>query len=273
MNTPPMPGGKPGTKPQKADRFGQIPTGEGKRIVLYGTGGIGKTTLAVAAPGPVAMIDLDESLGELREKIAMHDIRYMAGLHTYDSVLTALREPGWDEIKTIVLDSVTRFEELCVEWVLDHVSAGGGSKASDIEAYGYGKGYVHVYDAFIKLLAELDRHVRAGRNVITVCHDCTVTVPNPTGEDYVRYEPRLQSRKDGQNSIRLKLKEWAGHLLFIGYDLAVKDKKASGSGTRTIWPTEQPHCMAKSRTLANSIEYIQGDGELWKQMFNKEVTS
>ena len=49
--------------------FGSIPEAKGQRIVLYGTGGIGKTTLACLAPGPVAMIDADESLGILRGQL------------------------------------------------------------------------------------------------------------------------------------------------------------------------------------------------------------
>src|SRR5690606_41783294 len=48
-----------------------------------------------------------------------------------------------------------------------------------VEGYGFGKGYTHVYDTFLHLLAELDRHVREGRNVIGIAHECTANVPNP----------------------------------------------------------------------------------------------
>lgn len=44
----------PPTPPRKAVQFGNIATGAGHRIVLYGPGGIGKTTLASTLPGPVA---------------------------------------------------------------------------------------------------------------------------------------------------------------------------------------------------------------------------
>jgi len=47
-------------------KFGQVGGASGHRIVLYGPGGIGKTTLAAGLPGPVAFIDLDESLPRLR---------------------------------------------------------------------------------------------------------------------------------------------------------------------------------------------------------------
>ena len=105
-----------------------------------------------------------------------------------------------------------------------------------------------MFDTFLPLLADLDRHARAGRNVVLVCHDCTSTVPNPAGEDWLRYEPRLQSPNSGKASIRLRVREWADHVLFVGYDVSVgKDGKGRGAGTRTLYSAEVPHCMAKSR--------------------------
>jgi len=52
-----------------------------------------------------------------------------------------------------------------------------------LEDYGFGKGCQHVYETFLPLLSDLDQHVRAGRNVALILHDCTATVPNPKGED------------------------------------------------------------------------------------------
>jgi len=135
-----------------------------------------------------------------------------------------------------------------------------------IEDYGFGKGYQHVYDSFLKLLGDLDQHARAGRHVVLICHDCTSNVPNPSGDDWLRYEPRLQTTNSGKASIRLRVKEWADHLLFVGYDVDVRDGKGRGSGTRTIYPVERPHCMAKSRTLADPIVYQRNDRALWDQL-------
>ena len=52
----------------------------------------------------------------------------------------------------------------------------------------------------------------------------------------------------------------------IGFDVNVKDNKASGSGTRTIYPVEMPHCMAKTRSLKESFEYVDGSDDLWQQL-------
>jgi hypothetical protein len=129
----------------------------------------------------------------------------------------------------VVLDDLTKAEELCSKWVVDNVKTEKGHEAKGIEGYGFGKGFTHLYEAFLPLLGDLDAHVRAGRQVVCVAHECTANVPNPHGEDWIRYEPRLQSPPSGKNSVRHRVKEWADHLIFIGYDVA---RHRAGQGDR-----------------------------------------
>jgi hypothetical protein len=244
-------------------KFGQVTGGGGHRVVLYGPGGIGKTTLAAQLPGPVAFIDLDESLPRLRTQLAdngmLENLMPVEGVTDWAGLRAALAAEGWESVKSIVIDTATRAEELAIAHTLEHTLQ-DGKKASSVEAYGYGKGYGYVFDTFLTLLADLDRHCRAGRNVVMVCHDCTANVPNPAGEDWLRYEPRLQSPTSGKASIRLRVREWADHVLFIGYDVSVgKDGKGRGAGTRTLYTSELPHCMAKSRSTQEVIP-VDGDG-------------
>lgn len=240
---PPMP---PANLARKVS-FGKISTVSGHRILLYGPGGIGKTTLAAHAPGPVAFFDFDESLPRLRTQL--DPLPLVVGADNWQELRMALQSDGWADVKTIAIDSITRCEELCVAHTLATVPHEKGHRVSKVEDYGYGKGYQFVFDIFLPLLGDLDRHCRAGRNVILIAHDCTTNVPNPSGEDWLRYEPRLQSPSSGKASIRLRVREWADHVLFMGYDVAVdKEGKGKGSGTRTLWPAELPHCMAKSRS-------------------------
>lgn len=256
---------RPPAPPNVKVAFGKPATGTGHRIVIYGPGGIGKSTLAATAPGPVAFFDLDDSLPRLTE-LGKYDVRTVS-ISGWATMRDALHADGWDDIRTVVIDSATRAEEYAVAWTIQNVPHEKGTTVRRIEDYGYGKGYQHVADTFLGMLCDLDSHTRAGRHVILICHDCTATVPNPTGEDWLRYEPRLQAPGSGKASIRLRVREWADHVLCLGYDVDVKDGKGIGSGTRTIYPMELPHCMAKSRTIADPIPLTKFDVTLWNQLF------
>ena len=249
------------------------PAPAGHRVILYGTGGAGKTTLACSLPGRTAFIDLDESLGKLpaiRAKIDAGEVCAVdvrdpsTGEPTWERLCAALRAPGWDGVRNIVIDSFTAAEELAKAHVLKTVPVGKGVMARSIEDYGYGKGYVHLFDAVTGLLPDLERHVRAGRNIVLICHECVVTSPNPAGDDFMRYEPRLQSPSGGKASIRYRFKEWADHVLFLRLDCEVtEDGKAKGGYFRTVYPADLQWCMAKSRTL--TAEAVVEDGAAFWQ--------
>lgn len=255
--TPPPP---PSNPVRKTVQFTKPQNAAGHRIVMYGPGGIGKTTLAAQLPGLVVFFDLDESLGKLGIDAPTVQVASWADLRA------ALQSDGWDNTQTIVIDTATKAEEMAVVHTLENTLQ-DGKRSSSVEGYGYGKGYGYVFDTFLPLLGDLDRHCRAGRNVVLICHDCTSTVPNPAGEDWLRYEPRLQSPASGKASIRLRAREWADHVLFIGYDVAVdKDGKGRGAGTRTLYTAELPHCMAKSRTTQEIIPLGTDGAAVWAQI-------
>lgn len=251
-------------------RLGAIGAGAGHRIEIYGPGGVGKTTLAASAPAPVAIIDLDQSLPRLKGKLegmglAEH-VRVAEGISSWSDLRAALAAPGWDDVKTIVIDSLSVAEELAVAHTLATVPKERGERAKNIEDYGYGKGYQHVYDTFLPLLADLDAHARAGRHVILICHECGATVPNPMGADWTRFEPRLQTTGSGKASIRFRVKEWADHVLFIGYDVDVQKGKATGHGSATLYPCEMPYFLAKSRTLVDEMILNDCFTNLWPRL-------
>lgn len=241
--------------------FGKPKKTAGHRVVLYGPGGIGKTTLASHAPGPVVWFDLDDSLSRLPD---MKDSTVVES-QSWSDITDALESDGWDGIGTIVIDSVTKAEELAIAHTLQYVPHEKGHKCLNLDDYGFGKGLTHNFTTFISLFDILDKHAHAGRNVVLIAHDCTSSVPNPAGEDWLRFEPRLQSPASGKSSIRLRCREWADHLLFLGYDVISKDGKGQGSGTRTIYPAELPHCMAKSRTCQQPIP-LDEPAEIWKEI-------
>lgn len=231
-----------------------------QRVVVYGPGGIGKSTLASLAPGAV-FLDIEEGANRL-------NVSRVNGLASWADLRACLQSTVLDSYRTIVLDSVTRAEEWSIAHTLATVPHEKGNRVTSLEAYGFGKGLQHNYDTFLHLLVDLDRHVRAGRNVVMVAHDCITDVPNPVGDDFIRYEPHLQQPKSGRASIRERVFQWADHVLFLGYDVVTEDGKGKGGGTRTIWPIERPDHRAKSRSMVDPIPYTDAaDGRIWQLIF------
>lgn len=228
-----------------------------QRIVIYGPGGIGKSSLAALAPDPV-FCDLEMGTREM-------DVRRTKDVETWLDLREAARA---NDHQTFVIDTATKAEEWAGAHVLRTVKTDKNKDALTLEDYGWGRGYQHLFDAFTLLLADLDGQIRAGRNVILIAHDCVANVPNPSSEDFIRYEPHLQTSKGGKASIRNKVFQWADHVFFVGYDVAVKDGKGTGVGTRTIFPREMPTHMAKSRRIADAIPFTsETDASLWTALF------
>lgn len=261
--------GKRNGKPSPVT-FGKIGVGAGDRIVLFGANGSGKTSLAAVAPGPVVFLDTDRSLPKLKQSFDESgldlDLRTV-NVKTWQDIRDALHAPGWDDIKTIVIDSATVAERWCIKHVIENVKHEKGNDIKGIEDYGYGKGFTHSYEEFSRFLADCESHTEAGRNVILIGHVCTNKAPNPQGEDYPRYEPRFQHSDSGKSSNRLAICEWADQVVSIIYDVDVKkDGKGKGTGTRAAYTYEQPFTIAKSRTWQGIVPLIQFDHTLWNNL-------
>lgn len=255
----------------RAVSFGPIPQSTGDRIGIYGPGGIGKTLLAATAPGPVAFIDLEGSLSALDRigDLAGLDLRIVSGVESFGDIRDCLCGPGWGDIRTVVVDTATKVQELDAAHVIANIPGDKGDKVQNIEGFGWGKGYRHLGDQFALLLQDLDRHQREGRNVILICHETKASVPNPEGiEEWLRYEPDLFENK--QVSIRGMVRNWCDHLLAVTWDVYAsgRDKRAAGGETRTIHPIQSITHMAKSRTLKGPIAYTKHDKTLWERMFS-----
>lgn len=248
----------------------------GHRCVIYGPGGIGKSTLACLAPGPVAFVDADESLEKLKPSLIAAGIPVPVKIRAtdYTSLRSMTQASGYEKIKSVVYDTWPPIENWVVAEALRTVKKENGQPAHFIEDYGFGKGFRFAYDKFLPLLSDWDKHVRAGRNVIIIAHDITMKVPNPGGLDFLRWEPNMQHTDKA--SIRYRMKEWSDHVLFLGYDINVdkaagdaqgrKAGKATGAGSRSLYTAEQAHFMAKSRTTQETFDIGLGTNP-WPLIF------
>ena len=276
--SPPRPSGQPpnGRPPRTATaptQHGGISRGlqtAAHKIAIFGGAGIGKSALAAN----LSQVGLEPLFLDLESGTKFLDVARIEPA-TWDELRAVLHDSELlQPFGAVVIDSGTRAEELALAWTLANIKHEKGHSVTSIEGYGFGKGLTHLYETFMQLLGDLDAVARSGRHIVVICHDCVTTVPNPAGEDFVRWEPRLQSPASGKFSIRHRLREYVDHLFFIGYDVAVDtDGKGKGSGTRAIYTQERPSHMAKSRTLSETIIYSKGSADLWRALLNKENES
>jgi hypothetical protein len=189
--------------------------------VIYGTEGIGKSTLAAAFPSPV-ILDTEEGTHHL-------DVARVS-IGSWDELRSAIAEIGStpSEFKTVVIDSADWAERLLVEHLLaEH-------KQKSIEGFGFGKGYTLLAEGFGRLLTQCDALIGVGLHVVFVAHSkVQKTSPPDQVDGYDRYELKLTKQTSPL------LKEWCDLLAFCNYKTTVSEgsdgrKKATGGKRRLM---------------------------------------
>ena len=274
---PPRPGTKTGTKTKPNTQF-QIEQWDGnktgEKILLYGETGMGKTTLASMAPNPV-FIGLDNGGRKLRQPKTGELLRHIPNINTFDDVREATNACLDFDCETVVVDTGTLLESFAEAYVLKTISGPQNAVCKNLEGYGYGKGYKHLYDAMRLPLLDFDKLIAAGKNVIVICQSVNNKVANPAGEDYLCNEPRLYHSR--LYSVLLLWCEWADHIFRIDYQGTWVNKKnkqdaygkVTGDTTRIIQTKAETHYKAKSRTLDEPVISFatKYDDSLWQLMF------
>ena len=206
-------------------------------MVVYGTEGIGKTTLASKFPNPL-FIDVENGSKEL--DVARVD----ESLNTWNNLLDVLNEIDKDPTicRTVVIDTVDAAELLLMRYLEQK------HHTNNVEALDYGKGTIYIRDEMTKLLNILDSINDKGCNVVLLAHSTIrkFEKPDETGA-YDRYELKL-TRKNAP-----LIKEWCDCLLFTNYETTVispsnkMEKKKITGGKRMIYTSHHPAWDAKNR--------------------------
>lgn len=214
-----------------------IKTGTQKRavkVVITGTEGIGKSTLASHAPDTL-FIDTEGGTDQI-------DTRRISDIKSWDELKTVI-----DEViatpsccRTLVLDTADWAEGMCIRHICTKF------KVSGIETLGYGKGYTYLYEEFGTLLEKLNKLIPLGISVIIIAHAKMrkQELPEEQGA-FDRWELKLSRQ------VAPLVKEWADAVLFCNYKTMViandsGAKKAVG-GERVIYTTHHPCWDAKNR--------------------------
>lgn len=235
----------PATAPQKRMSLTKLVRGkleEARRILLYGMEGIGKSTFAAGAPSPI-FIGAESGTSQL-------DVVRFPKPDTWQDILDAVHEltVSEHEFKTLVLDTADAAEAMLWSYMCARDSVGAKSPIRDIEDYGYGKGYQKALDEWRVFLAACERLRTAKRmNIILLAHGQIKPFKNPEGDDFDRYELKLNGKAGGL------LKEWCDAVLFANYETyALKDEKTKrvrgvSTGARMIFTTRTAAYDAKNR--------------------------
>lgn len=239
------------SSPPKQFTKGKNSSTNGKKFLVYGESGRGKSSLSILAPRPI-LIPLDDGTSDLLDPYTGEAIDEVKGVHTFEDTRLAVHQDAlFVDNDTVIIDTVTKLEDLSHEYMfktIPHEKAGVTVKS--IEGYGYGKGYRHLYDTMKLFLMDVDALVRTGKNVILIAQSTTRMVPNAAGEDYLCSCPRLYQGSKGTPPVEELYREWADFVLFIDYtSTVVTDKKAKGDTTRAIFTDGELHFKAKSRVL------------------------
>lgn len=208
------------------------------KVVIYGPEGIGKSTFAAQAPGPL-FIDTEGSTARM-------NVRRLPAPTSFTMIQEEIRyvisNPA--VCQTLVLDTADWAERLCRDGVCAKYSKAG------LEDFGYGKGYSYVFEDFGRMLNLLDQVTDRGINVIVTAHAAMRKFEQPDESGaYDRWELKLINAQ--KCSIANMLKEWADMVLFANYETFViknedKKNKVSG-GKRVMYTTHHPCWDAKNR--------------------------
>jgi hypothetical protein len=213
------------------------------KIVLYGVGGVGKTTWAAAAPKPI-FIFTEEGQGIL-------DLARFPICRTWADILACCKtlHEGEHDYQTVVIDTIDLAEPMLWEYVCtmhqqESIDTNGGS-------FGFGRGYGHAVNQGRELLKWLDvlRDDR-GMAVIVIAHSDTTKFECPGLESYDRYGLRLHKK------FAATVHDWADTVLFANFQShVVKDdegfkktrNRAVGLGERILFTECRPSFIAKNR--------------------------
>lgn len=211
-----------------------------QRVVIYGVEGIGKSTLASAAPAPL-FLDTENGTGQL--EVDRVEVQTLADI---GSVITKLQQQlsaGMCEYKTLVLDTADNLWRLCADSICAE------NNWTDIEKAGYGKGYAMASDRFRVVLSHFDALMKLGMHVVIVSHAKIDKISPPDNAEYSKYAIKVSAPNKQAESSRELLKEWCDCLLFCHYDTTVDSSKgkAVGQHKRVVSTTCSPAWEAKNR--------------------------
>jgi hypothetical protein len=232
-------------------------------MIVYGPEGVGKTTFGAGLENPI-FIDCDE--GSHRVDVARFPKpENLSSVYQCLDVLEKETHP----YKTLVIDTLDALEVLLWSHICDR------DQKENIEAYGYGKGYVTASYEW-KLLIESLNQLRKKKNmhIVLLGHATIKLFKDPAGMDHDKYE--LTLNKHAYPLFRF----WSDILAFANYETVItEDKnterlKVADTGRRMLHTQRERGFDAKSRySLPKALPFNSSDFiTLYTKAVNNSVT-
>jgi len=208
------------------------------RIVLIGEEGVGKSTFANNAPSPIFICAEDGLVGQEFAQTKNYIPKTWSDIL---GIVDLLCQNAHD-FKTLVIDTIDWAEPLLHNYLCKR------DGKSNIEDYGYGKGYALASAEWRTLLSRIEL-LRRTKNIMVILNaHCQIKAfSNPIGDNYDRYEMKVSKH------ISALSREWADAVLFAKFEIYThKDgmkTKATGIGNtkRIVYTNQSPAWDAKNR--------------------------
>ena len=230
-----------------------------QRVIIYGTEGIGKSSLASQFPNPL-FIDTEGSTSNM-------DVARMDKPTSWTMLMNqiAFVKANPTVCDTLIVDTIDWAEALAIE----SVCSLHGKKG--VEDFNYGIGYTYVREEFGRFLNKLQEIVDLGIHVVLTAHAQIRKFEQPDEMGaYDRYELKLGKKTSSQTAPLVK--EWGDIVLFCNYKTVVmksaSNKNKAQGGQRVMYTTHTPSWDAKNRF--GLPEELPMDYQAIAHIFNKQ---
>lgn len=178
-------------------------TGKKFSMILYGSPGVGKTTLALSAPDPI-LIDFDRGISRVK---AQHRKATIV-CDTYEDVLKDMASPEVASCQTIIVDTGGSFVSFLQDWAMRTNPAVNKQKNGAISLKGFGavKSEFNRFTSYVKDVMN--------KNVIYVFHSQEQTDKDGNAQQ------RLMCEGAAKNTVWTPC-DFGGYVQMIGNDRVV----------------------------------------------------
>lgn len=241
----------------------------GKKIIVYGASGMGKTTLASLAPKPV-FISVRGDSNANKHPVTGEDLTGL-NAESFEETRDILHSNIFDDIETIVLDHATELQQLAQSYMFKTIKKEKGETAVNIEDYGWHKGYRHWYDTMRLILQDCDSWIRKGKNIIIIAQESISKSSQAGIEEFVKDGPDLYH--DSKVSILNSYVSWAEQVFRIEYSNMIVDKKKRVNPVKERQIRIHPDATfyAKSKTISAKYDTVTfeepKDDSIWRLVF------